>query len=88
MTREELDKFVEDVKNRPYLEYPESADEELNEILGEKEIKKLKGRGFIYKIAKYFRDKRQAKAIKKVDNLVEHMNNNSNFEFVPGEYIK
>lgn len=86
MNKEEIDKFVEDVENRPYLEYEESTDEELKEILGEKEIRKLEGKGFFNKIAKHFRDKKQAKTIEEVDNLIDHIENSSVLDIIPEEY--
>ena len=86
MNKEELDKFVEDVENRPYLEYEESTDEELKEVLGEKEINKLEGKGFFNKIAKHFRDKKQAKTIEEVDNLIDHIENSSVLDIIPEEY--
>ena len=48
-SREEIDKFVEEVKSRPYLEYEEVSDEELEEILDEKELREIKGIGFLTK---------------------------------------
>lgn len=88
MTREELDKFVEEVENRPYLEYEETTDEQLKELLTEKELKKIEGKGFFNRIAKHFRDKKQAKAIEKVDNLIDHIENSSVLDIIPEEYIK
>lgn len=88
MTREELDKFVEEVENRPYLEYEETTDEQLKEILSEKEIRKIEGKGFFNRITKYFRDKKQAKEIAKVDNLIDHIENSSVLDIIPEEYIK
>lgn len=88
MTREELDKFVEEVENRPYEEYQELTDEDLEEVLDQKEIREIKGIGLINKIKKHFRDKRQAKAIEKVDNLIDHIENSSVLDIIPEEYIK
>ncbi len=65
MTREELDKFVEEVENRPYLEYPEESDEELESCLDEKELSEIKGIGLTNKIKKFFRDIKIARDIKK-----------------------
>ena len=88
MTREEIDKFVEEVENRPYLEYKETTDEELKDVLSAKELRKIEGKGFFNKITKFFRDKRQAKAIAKVDDLIEHIENSSVLDIIPEEYIK
>ena len=65
MTREEIDKFVEEVENRPYLEYPEESDEELESCLDEKELREIKGIGLTNKIKKFFRDIKMARGIKK-----------------------
>lgn len=88
MTREEIDKFVEEVENRPYEEYQELTDEELEEVLDEKEIREIKGIGIINKIKKHFRDKRQAKLINKTDELLETMNSNTVADIIPEKYIK
>lgn len=85
-SREEIDKFVEEVKSRPYLEYEEVSDEELEEILDEKELREIKGIGFFNKIKKYFRDKRQAKTINEVDDLIEHINDANVMDVIPEKY--
>ena len=79
MDKEELEKYAEEVKNRPYMEYAETSDEELKEILDKKEINKLEGKGLFNKIAKHFRDKKQAK-------LVDNINNSSVLDIIPEEY--
>ena len=86
MTREELEKYAEEVKNKPYMEYAETSDEELKEILDKKEINKLEGKGLFNKIAKHFRDKKQAKVMEEVDKLVDNINNSSVLDIIPEEY--
>ena len=86
MDKEELEKYAEEVKNRPYMEYAETSDEELKEILDKKEINKLEGKGLFIKIAKHFRDKKQAKVMEEVDKLVDNINNSSVLDIIPEEY--
>jgi len=69
-SREELDKFAQEVSDRPYLEYEEESEEELEELFTQKELREIKGIGFFNKIRKYFRDKRQAKEFKKEDKII------------------
>ena len=71
-SREELDKFAQEVSDRPYLEYEEESEEELEELFTQKELREIKGIGFFNKIRKYFRDKRQAKEIKKEDTYLDN----------------
>lgn len=86
MNTEELDKYAEEVKNRSYMEYAETSDEELKEILDEKEINKLEGKGLFNKIAKHFRDKKQAKVMEEVDSLVDNIEKSSVLDIIPEEY--
>lgn len=86
MTQEELDKFAQEVNNRPYLEYDENTSDDLATALDEKEINKIEGKGFFNKIAKHFRDKKQAKTIEEVDQLIENINNSSVLDIIPEEY--
>lgn len=86
MDKEELEKYAEEVKNRPYMEYAETSDEELKEILDEKEINKLEGKGLFNKIAKHFRDKKQVKVMEEVDKLVDNIERSSVLDIIPEEY--
>ena len=86
MDKEELEKYAEEVKNRPYMEYAETSDEELKEILDEEEINKLEGKGLFNKIAKHFRDKKQVKVMEEVDKLVDNIERSSVLDIIPEEY--
>ena len=88
MTREELDKFAEEVENRPYLEYEESTDEELKEVLSEKELREIKGIGPINKVKKFFRDIIQAREIKSSNELRDFIDKRSVIDIIPEEYLK
>ena len=85
-SREELDKFAQEVSDRPYLEYEEESEEELEELFTQKELREIKGIGFFNKIKKYFRDKRQAKTINEVDDLIEHINDANVMDVIPEKY--
>ena len=86
MDKEDLEKYAEEVKNRPYMEYAETSDEELKEILDEEEINKLEGKGLFNKIAKHFRDKKQVKVMEEVDKLVDNIERSSVLDIIPEEY--
>lgn len=88
MTREELDKFAEEVENRPYLEYEETTDEELKEVLSEKELREIKGIGPINKVKKFFRDIIQAREIKASNELRDFIDKRSVIDIIPEEYLK
>ena len=88
MTREELDKFAEEVERRPYLEYEESTDEELKEVLSEKELREIKGIGPINKVKKFFRDIIQAREIKASNELRDFIDKRSVIDIIPEEYLK
>ena len=86
MNTEELNKYAKEIESRPYLDYDESTSNDLETDLDDKELKKLQGKGFINRVTKYFRDKRQAKEIEKVDDLVDHIENSSVLDIIPEEY--
>ena len=88
MTREELDKFAEEVERRPYLEYEETTDEELKEVLSEKELREIKGIGPINKVKKFFRDIIQAREIKSSNELRDFIDKRSVIDIIPEEYLK
>lgn len=60
-TDEEINKILDEIENRPYQEYDnEALDFAYGDVLSEKELRKLQGRGPINKMLKFFSDIHEA----------------------------
>lgn len=87
-TDEEIGAMIAEIESRPYQEYDDEAlDEAFEDVLSEKELRRLLGIGPINKIKKFFSDWREARTIKKLDKIYSSISARDSLETIAKMYI-